>query len=100
MASLLGLLLFPVTGPAHGLRFVLEQLREEAETALYDEGRIHSELAQLSTLRDAGELDDEEYAEQEEALLARLNEAHAVRESLSAAEEYDPLEESEQEMDR
>lgn len=97
MSSLFGLLLLPVAGPVRGFQFVLEQLREEAEAAQFDEGRIQSELVQLGILRDLGELDEDVYAEEEQILLERLAEARAYRESFLVEEESGLWEEGEEE---
>ena len=73
------LLLFPVTGPYHGIRFILEQLREEAEAEMFDERGIQARLMGLGLSLDQGEISEDQYLEEEAALLARLNQARAWR---------------------
>ncbi len=80
MGLISGLVLLPVTAPVQGFRFVLEQLRDQADAVLNDEGRSFAELAELGLRRRAGELTDAEYAEQEAALLGRLTAIRAARE--------------------
>jgi hypothetical protein len=77
--GLLSLLTFPVTGPARGGWWVLEQIVEAAEAELYDEGRIVAELRALTAEVEAGRISEEEHAAAEEVLLARLMEARGRR---------------------
>jgi hypothetical protein len=77
--GLLSLLTFPVTGPARGGWWVLEQVLEAAEAELYDEGRIVAELRALTADVEAGRISEEEHAAAEEVLLARLMEARGRR---------------------
>ena len=76
MGLLSDLLLLPVTGPARGLRFIAEQVKEEVDAEL-DPGRraeqVQAELIRLSVRRDQGEISEDEYAAQEAALLEQLN---------------------------
>jgi hypothetical protein len=84
MGLLSDLLLFPVTGPARGLRFIAEQIKEQVDAEL-DPGRrtaqVQAELVRLSVRRDLGQITADEYAAQEAALLAQLN---ALRAELQA----------------
>ena len=73
MGLLSGLLLFPVTGPIHGLRFVLDQIKAQVDAELLDEGRLQAELMDLSLRHDLGEISDVEYESRETALLEQLN---------------------------
>jgi hypothetical protein len=77
-----GLLLLPVTGPVTGFRVLLERLRDEAEGAMRDEGRAFAELIDLSMRHKDGQLSDLEFAEQEDALLARLESIREYRDEL------------------
>jgi hypothetical protein len=90
MGAITSLLLFPVTGPTWALVSLVDRLREEAEASLDDEAKGFAELTELSMRRSAGMLSDAEYAEQETALLARLNSAREYRQQLQAEieEEY------------
>lgn len=62
----------PLTAPLHGFQFILEQIADMAERELYDEDRIREELLLLHLRRADGEISDEEYADQEAEILARL----------------------------
>lgn len=80
------LLLLPFTAPVRGFGFFLERIRDEAEAALFDEGRAFAELIDLSMRHNVGQLSDGEFAEQETALLERLNTIREYREELNDAE--------------
>lgn len=86
MGAITSLVLSPIMAPVWGFRFVLEQLRDEAEAVLQDEGRNFAELIQLSMRHNAGTLSDDEFAEQETALLERLSSIRAYRDDLLNAE--------------
>jgi hypothetical protein len=77
-------LLLPVTGPARGLRFIAEQVKEQLD-AERDPARraeqVQAELLRLSVRHDLGQISADEYAAQEAALLAQLN---ALRAELQA----------------
>lgn len=77
-----GLLLLPITGPVWAFRLFLEQIREEAEAVLHDEGRAFAELIDLSMRHNAGQLSDAEFAEQETELLERLSSIREYKEEL------------------
>ena len=103
MGAVTDLLLMPVMAPVWGFRFVLEQLRDEADAAMHDEGRAYAELIDLSMRHSAGQLSDEEHAEQEAALLDRLRSIRDYRNELQNEqpdeddEDWAPDEEQEEE---
>ncbi len=86
MGLLTDLLLLPINGPYHGLRFVLEQIKEQADAELLDERQVQEDLLALGTLLDLGELLEDEYLAVEAELLERLNEIRAYKEALSAGD--------------
>ena len=86
MGLLSGLLLLPITGPVRGLQFVLEQIKAEVDAEQLDEGRVEAELMELSVRHDLGEISDEDYAEQETALLEQLDAIRAYKEGLYEAD--------------
>ena len=73
--GLLKLLTFPVSVPLSGGRWVLRTLVDEAERRYYDPAAIRQQMADLEARHRAGELSDDEFDSQEEALLERLIEA-------------------------
>jgi Gas vesicle protein G len=69
--------------PVRGVAWVAEQVAEEADRQLYDEGSIRREMLQLELDYDDGKIDQRERERQEEELLERL----AVSQARRAAEE-------------
>ena len=86
MGTISTLLLLPFMAPVWGFRFVLEQLRDEAEAVLRDEGRAFAELIDLSMRRSTGQLSEAEYVDQETELLERLSSIREHRQELLEAE--------------
>jgi hypothetical protein len=81
-----GLLLFPITGPIHGLKFVLEQIQAQVDAQLLDEGQVTADLMAIGLQHEMGEISDEEYAAQEAALLEQLNAIRAYKAGLVEAD--------------
>ncbi len=74
MGLISDLLFFPVMAPAHGLRFIVEQLKAQVDEALLGEtSRIEDELLTLGLRYEMGEVSEEDYAAQEARLLEELN---------------------------
>jgi hypothetical protein len=71
MGLISGLLLLPLA-PVRGTVWLAEQVQEQAEADLYDEDAIRQQLMELESLHEAGEIDDEELAMAEDALVERL----------------------------
>ena len=86
MGLLSGLLLFPVTGPVYGLKFVLEQIQAQVDAQMLDEGQVIANLMSIGLQHEAGEISDEEYASPESALLEQLNAIRAYKAGLVEAE--------------
>ncbi|HKC74126.1 MAG TPA: gas vesicle protein GvpG [Chloroflexota bacterium] len=84
MGLLSELLLLPVTGPARGLRFIAERVKEQVDAEWDPRQRaeqVQAELIRLSVRRDLGQISEDEYAAREAELLAQLN---ALRAELKA----------------
>jgi hypothetical protein len=71
MGLFTGLLTLPLA-PVRGVAWVAEQVVEEAERELYDEGNIRRQLLELELEYEDGKIDDQERREREDALLERL----------------------------
>jgi hypothetical protein len=82
MGLLSTILFFPVTGPVAGIRWALSQVQRTAEEELTDDTAVKQELMELQMLVELGEVDDEEYARREAALMQRLREVREWRERL------------------
>jgi hypothetical protein len=77
MGLITGLLTLPLA-PVRGTVWIAEQVQEQAEAELYDESAIRAALIELETAREAGELDEQEVADAEDALLERLMEIRGL----------------------
>lgn len=77
MGLITGLLTLPLA-PVRGTAWLAERIQEQAEGELYDEGAIQQQLMQLEDQHAAGEIDDEELAAAEDALIERLVEARGL----------------------
>jgi hypothetical protein len=75
--------------PVRGTAWVAEQLANEAERQLYDEGEIKREMLQLEIDSDEGRLGEKERAAKEDELLERLA---ISRRRQAEAEEWMPVE--------
>ena len=87
MGLISGLLTLPLA-PVRGVVWVAERLQEQAEDELYDESAIRAGLLELDAARQTGELDEQEIAEAEDALIERLM---AIRE-IAGEESYGAVE--------
>jgi hypothetical protein len=66
-----GLLTLPLA-PLRGTVWLAERIQEQAEEELYDESAIRAGLLELEAARDAGDIDEQELAAAEDALIERL----------------------------
>ncbi len=80
MGLFTGLLTLPLA-PVRGVVWVAEQLVEESERRLYDEGSIRAELLDLELQVADGELGPEEARARENELLDRLAISQARRQA-------------------
>ncbi len=77
---LLDVLTAPVLGVPRLLHWVARKLVEEVERQEFDEDKLQGQLLDLQTRYELGEIDDEEYARGETALLERLNYIRRMKE--------------------
>jgi len=92
---LLKLLTAPVSLPLMGMQFVLQQVAELADRELYEsDDAVREELLLLQLRLEEGEIEDDEYVEQEAVLMDRLREIKARRrvELERSAEDQTPTE--------
>ena len=78
MGLLSKLLTLPVAGPMRGALWVAGQVHDAATAELNDPAAIRAALTELERRLEAGEIDEETYEAEEEALLDRLDAAHAA----------------------
>ena len=65
-------IVFPFLLPIKGVTWIGQKLREQAESEITDKSRVHEELLNLQMRFERDEINEEEYAKQEEKLLQRL----------------------------
>jgi hypothetical protein len=71
------LLTSPVTLPMAGMKFVFQQIADMADQELNDEGALREQLLLLQVQLEDGDIDEDEFAQREADLLARLREIKA-----------------------
>ena len=81
-----GVLTAPVVLPAKSLFFIFNQIKEQAENEMLDEGKIQQQLLEIQMLFELGEITAEEFHQAEEELLDRLDAIIAYKEELAAEE--------------
>ena len=77
---LTNILAFPILGAPIMVHWVAQKLIEAAEQEALDEGKLQGKLLELQMQYELGEIDDEEYAKQETAILERLNAIRKAKE--------------------
>jgi hypothetical protein len=82
MGILKHVLFWPVTGPVGATRWSLNQVMKIVEEELTDDTTVKQDFMALQMKLELGEIDDEEYAEQEAIIMTRLREVRAWREKL------------------
>lgn len=78
---LLKLLGAPFTLPMAGMKFVFQQVADLADQELNDESVVREQLLLLQVQLEEGDIEDDEFAEREADLLARLREIKARKRS-------------------
>jgi hypothetical protein len=73
--------------PVRGVTWVVEQVADEVERELYDEGNIRRELLQLELEYEDGNIDETERLAREEELFERLAIAQERRAALQEVDE-------------
>ena len=67
--------------PCKAITWIARTLYDQAEGEITNEPAIHERLLNLQTRLELGEISEEEYIGQENALMRRLNEIHKYKES-------------------
>ena len=74
------ILTFPILGAPRMVHWVAKKLTETVEQEEMDEGKLQGDLLELQMRYELGEIDDDEYAEQETAILDRLSAIRRAKE--------------------
>lgn len=83
MGLISGLLTLPLA-PVRGTVWIAEQVQREAERQYYDPALIRRQLEDVDDARQAGDLTEDEAAQLEEQLLARMREGIRRRDEREA----------------
>ncbi|BAY27780.1 Gas vesicle G [Calothrix sp. NIES-2100] len=85
------ILLFPVMGPISGLMWIGEQIQERTDTEFDAQENLHKQLLSLQLSFDIGEISEEDFEEQEEELLLKIQalEEQAQLDAASLEDEED-----------
>jgi hypothetical protein len=81
----------PFTLPGAGMKFIFNQLADLADQELDDESVLREDLLLLQVQSEEGDIDDDEYAEREAALMVRLREVKARKRALAENVPLDEL---------
>jgi hypothetical protein len=82
MGLLKHVLFWPVTGPIAGIQWSMNQVMKVVEEELTDDSVVKQDFMALQMKLELGEIDDEQYAEEEAMIMSRLREVRAWRERL------------------
>jgi gas vesicle protein GvpG len=76
------LLALPITAPAAGIRYCIEKVVEYAEHEMTDDEPVREQLLELHLELEEGRVTEDEHAEREAVLLARLREIREYRKQM------------------
>lgn len=76
------LLALPITAPAAGIRYCIEKVVEFAEHEMTDDEPVRMQLMELQIELEEGRVTEDEYAEREAVILARLREIREYRKQM------------------
>ena len=94
MGILWKILSAPIMLPTKGLLFVFDKIREQAETELWDEGKVHQQLLQLQMMLDVGDINEADFYAAEEELLDRMDAIIAHKQGLDVEDEDEEQDEN------
>ena len=80
MGLLTNILLAPFLGPVWGTRFTLDKVDRAVREQLTDDTPIKEDLMALQLKLEMGEIDDDQYVQQEAEIMQRLREVREWRE--------------------
>lgn len=81
----------PFTLPGAGMKFIFKTIADLADQELNDESVAREQLILLQVQYEEGDVDDDEYAEREAELLARLREIKARKRAEAERQAADAL---------
>lgn len=66
-------------GPMKGILWIAETIKDQADAEKYDDSKILVELSELELQLDLGQIELEDFEEQEDVLLQRLQEIREAK---------------------
>ncbi|HUE97461.1 MAG TPA: gas vesicle protein GvpG [Longimicrobiaceae bacterium] len=91
MGLLKHLLFWPVTGPSFLTRFSLEKVGDTVREELTNDQAVKEELLSLQMRLELGEIDDDEYVEEEAAVMRQLRDVRYWREQFGMGTSGGPV---------
>ncbi|NVB79679.1 MAG: gas vesicle protein GvpG [Kofleriaceae bacterium] len=73
------ILLFPITGPLHGVEWVARRIKDQVDHEVFSEQALRNRLHDLNERLDNHEISEEEFEAQEADLLDQLDRLEAER---------------------
>ena len=84
MAFLLDdILLFPITGPINGIRWVMKQIQTMADEELLNDQPWKERLIELQMMLEVGDISEDDYKRQEAEVFQALRDIRARREQMA-----------------
>ncbi|GAC1431796.1 MAG: hypothetical protein NVSMB68_04150 [Thermoanaerobaculia bacterium] len=84
MAFLLDdILLFPLTGPVAGFRWIMKTIQSMADDELMNDQPWKERLIELQMMREVGDISEEQYAQEEAQVFQALRDIRARREQMA-----------------
>ena len=84
MAFLLDdILLFPITGPVKGFRWIMKTIQQMADEELLNDQPWKERLIELQMMLELGEISDADYAREEAQVFQALRDIRARREQMA-----------------
>jgi hypothetical protein len=80
----------PITLPIAGMKFVFQQVADLADQEMNDEGTVREQLLLLQVQLEEGDIDEEQYAEQEAELLAHMRDIKARKRAAEQVAQDEP----------
>ena len=81
----------PITLPLAGMKFVLQQIADLVDQELNDEGTLREQLLLLQVQLEEGDIDEDDFAEREAELLARMREIKQRKRAMSEQSGQDEI---------
>ena len=89
------ILLFPITGPVAGFRWIMKTIQQMADEELLNDQPWKERLIELQMMLEVGDITEEQYAVEEQQVFQALRDIRARKEEIARQYAADRGEESE-----